>query len=123
MNFSFANDAKIAEQLGPADVALHPDDAAALGLKEDDHARLSNETGELVLRVRISDEIRSGVALSHKGRWPRRERNGLNVNILNPGGKTDMGESTCVHGIEVAISPLAEHEVGHQTSREDRHRR
>jgi anaerobic selenocysteine-containing dehydrogenase len=106
MNDSFGNDKRINEQLGVGDVALHPDDAAALGLKDGIEAKLSNETGELVLRVRLSDEIRPGVALAHKGRWPKRERNRANVNVLNPGTKTDMGESTAVHGVEVTVTPL-----------------
>ena len=106
LNDSFANDARVTKQLGPAAVALHPDDAAVLGLKEGDEARLSNETGELVLQVRISDEIRSGVALAYKGRWPKREPNQVNVNILNPGKKTDMGESSAVHGVEVTVTAM-----------------
>ena len=28
------------------------------------------------------------------------------MNVLNPGRKTDMGESTCVHSVEVALTPL-----------------
>ena len=47
-----------------------------------------------------------GVALSHKGRWPKREDARANVNVLNPGEKADMGESTAVHGIEVTVSAL-----------------
>jgi anaerobic selenocysteine-containing dehydrogenase len=105
MNASFANDAKVSEKLDLAEVALHPVDAAALGLREHDEARLANETGELVLRVRLSEEILPGVALAHKGRWPKRERGRANVNVLNPGNKTDMGESTAVHGIEVTVTP------------------
>ncbi len=46
------------------------------------------------------------MALSHKGRWPKRERNRANVNILNPGIKADMGESTAVHGVEVTVEPV-----------------
>ena len=106
MNDSFANEARIAEEMGDASVALHPDDAAALGLTEGDDARLSNDTGEIVLKVRLSDDIRPGVALSHKGRWPKREANRANVNFLNPGHKTDMGESSSVHGIEVTVTPV-----------------
>ena len=46
-----------------------------------------------------------GVALSPKGRWPKREATSANVNVLNPGTKTDMGESTRrVHGVEVRVS-------------------
>ena len=29
-----------------------------------------------------------------------------NINRLNPGRKTDMGESSAVHGVEVEILPL-----------------
>jgi hypothetical protein len=47
------------------------------------------------------------VALSHKGRWPKREPARANVNMLNPGQKSDMGENTCVHGVEVMVRPLA----------------
>ena len=78
-------------------------DAAARGLNEGDEAKLTNDTGEIVLKVRLSDEIPVGVALAHKGRWPKRETNQANVNFLNPGKKTDMGESSSVHGVEVFI--------------------
>lgn len=106
MNFSFANEARIDKRLGPADVALNPADAAAHGVPDGSLVRIWNETGEIVMSARLSDEIRPGVALSHKGRWPRREPGRANVNVLNPGTKTDMGESTCVHGIEVSIAPV-----------------
>jgi hypothetical protein len=29
---------------------------------------------------------------------------GANVNVLNPGEKSDMGESTAVHSVEVTVS-------------------
>ena len=104
MNNSYANDAKVTEQLGAATVALHPADADERGLKAGDTVTLSNETGSLALALEISDIIPRGVALSHKGRWPKREGPRANVNVLNPGIKTDMGESTSVHGIEVTVS-------------------
>ena len=76
MNDSFANVAKLAKRAGPPTVALHPADAAARGLQVDDEVMLSNETGSLKLRVRLSDDVPPGVALSHKGRWPRQEAGG-----------------------------------------------
>ncbi|MEE8273512.1 MAG: molybdopterin-dependent oxidoreductase [Alphaproteobacteria bacterium] len=105
MNDSYANDARIAERLGAATVALHPDDAAARGLAEGDAVRLANATGSIALAVTVSDAVPRGVALSHKGRWPGREGGRANVNVLTPGVKTDMGASTCVHGVEVDVTP------------------
>ncbi len=104
MNDSYGNDDKILEQLGPATVALHPDDAAERGLAAGDAVRLSNEIGALALTLEVSDIVPRGVALSHKGRWPKHEGAGINVNALNPGIKTDMGESTSVHAVEVEVS-------------------
>jgi anaerobic selenocysteine-containing dehydrogenase len=104
---SFANVDKIATRLGPAVIALHPADAAERGLAQDDDALVTNETGSLPLRVTLSEALPRGVALSHKGRWPKREPAQANVNVLNPGQKSDMGENTCVHGVEVLVTRLS----------------
>jgi anaerobic selenocysteine-containing dehydrogenase len=104
LNDSFANDAKIARRIGPATVALHPDDAAERGLVEGAHAVVANDTGSLELTVTISDALPRGVAYTPKGRWPKREPGHANVNVLNPGERADMGESTAVHGVEVTVA-------------------
>jgi anaerobic selenocysteine-containing dehydrogenase len=104
MNDSYANDAKIAKQLGAATVTLNPKDAATRGLKSGDRVRLKNATGSLDLTLAVDDVVPPGAALSHKGRWPKLEgAPRANVNVLNPGTKSDMGESTSVHGVEVTI--------------------
>jgi anaerobic selenocysteine-containing dehydrogenase len=105
---SFANVGKIAARLGPGTIALHPADADERGLAEGDAILVANETGSLSLRLTLSEVLPRGVALSHKGRWPKREAARANVNVLNPGHKTDMGESTCVHGVEILVTPLAQ---------------
>ena len=105
---SFANVKKIAARLGPATIALHPADAAERGLAEGDEALVANETGSLPLRVTLSETLLRGVAWSHKGRWLKQEAARANVNVLNPGHKADMGENTCVHGVEVVVTPLTQ---------------
>ena len=105
MNASFANVDKIATRLGPATITLHPADAAERGLAEGDDVLVANATGSLPLRVTLSGALPRGVALSHKGHWPKREPARANVNVLNPGHKADMGENTCVHGVEVTVIP------------------
>jgi anaerobic selenocysteine-containing dehydrogenase len=68
---------------------------------------VENETGRLVMRVTLTEAVPRGVALSHKGRWPKQEAAKRNVNVLNPGRKSDMGESTSVHSVEVTVGPLS----------------
>jgi anaerobic selenocysteine-containing dehydrogenase len=104
LNDSFANVAKLAKRAGAPTVALHPADAAARGLTAEDEVLVSNETGSLRLLLTLSEDLPPGVALSHKGRWPKQEEAGANVNTLNPGRKADMGENSCVHSVEVAVT-------------------
>jgi anaerobic selenocysteine-containing dehydrogenase len=107
LNDSFANDRKIGKRIGAAEVAVHPDDAAARGLQPGDNVELRNDTGRLRARLVVSADVLPGVALSHKGRWPKLEHGGANVNFLNAGEKADMGESTAVHGVEVELKAIA----------------
>lgn len=106
LNDSFSNVAKIAAHTGPPAIAIHPDDAAGRGLAEGDQVLVANETGRLVMRVTLTETVPRGVALSHKGRWPKQEAGHRNVNVLNPGRKSDMGESTAVHSVEVTVGPV-----------------
>jgi anaerobic selenocysteine-containing dehydrogenase len=104
MNDSYGNDANVLRKLGPACIQLNPDDAKALALKEGEAAIVSSQTGQIELRVRCSDSVPRGVALAHKGRWPRLEAGTSNVNVLNAGERSDMGESSSVHGTLVRIA-------------------
>jgi anaerobic selenocysteine-containing dehydrogenase len=106
LNDSFSNVAKIAAHTGSPAIAMHPDDAAGRGLAEGDQVLVANETGRLVMRVTLTETVPRGVALSHKGRWPKQEAGHRNVNVLNPGRKSDMGESTAVHSVEVTVGPV-----------------
>jgi anaerobic selenocysteine-containing dehydrogenase len=105
MNSTFGNDRKLRHRIGEASVALHPREAAGRGLRHGDPVTLSNATGALRLIVEISDAVPPGVAYAPKCRWPSHESAGANINALNPGDKTDMGESSAVHGVLVELAP------------------
>jgi anaerobic selenocysteine-containing dehydrogenase len=108
MNDSFTNDPKITRRIGAATIGLHPLDAAERGLAEGDLAAVTNDTGRLELRVALTDDLPRGVAFSQKGRWPKHEPGGANVNALNPGEHADMGRSTAVHSVEVTVTSARE---------------
>lgn len=107
MNSSYGNVAKVRAQAGPADVCLHPKEARRRGLGAGDPVLLKNEAGELRLQVSLSDRVPPGVALVHKGRWPKLDPGGANVNVLNGGERADMAESSSVHSVEADLVPLA----------------
>jgi anaerobic selenocysteine-containing dehydrogenase len=106
MNSSFGNDSRILKKLGPALVAIHPETADAFNIRDGDQVRLSNELGELDLTAKLSDAITPGALLSYKSRWLKTEPAPHNVNVLQAPTKTDMGESSSVHGTEVTIARI-----------------
>jgi anaerobic selenocysteine-containing dehydrogenase len=107
MNSSYGNDANIRKRLGPPTVTLHPDEARIRGVAEGDQVVLANETGRLPLTVAISDTMQPGMGLVHKGRWPGASAGDGNVNALVAGRKSDIAESTTVHGTEADVLPQA----------------
>jgi anaerobic selenocysteine-containing dehydrogenase len=104
MNSSYHLESHIGRQMGPQRAFLNPTEAAARGLKEGDPIRLQNATGSLDVVTAIDSGVPPLTILLHKGRWPKLEPSGHNVNVLNPGAKTDLGESSCVHAIEVTVT-------------------
>ena len=106
MNSSYANDTKIRRRLGAQSILLNPLDADALGVSNGDKVLLRNDTGQLEVVADLSPDTLPGVGIVWKGNWPKFEGQRGNINRLNPGDKTDMGESSCVHGIEAEIIRL-----------------
>ena len=103
LNSIYGNASKKDKKQGCATVMMNPVDAIKRNLTDGDTVSMSNDTGEIELLLSVSPEVLPGTAISHKGRWPKREGTNSNVNILNPGRKADMGASSAVHGIEVVI--------------------
>ena len=106
MNSSFGNIEKVMRRLGPATIGIHPEDAAAQNLQEGQQVTVESEAGRIELEVRFSTDVLRRVVVTHKGRWLKQESSRSNINVLNPGQKTDMGESSSVHGIEVHLEPV-----------------
>ncbi|MGP0091707.1 MAG: molybdopterin-dependent oxidoreductase [Xanthobacteraceae bacterium] len=105
MNSSYGSEARIQQRLGPQTGFINPSSAHAAGLSEGDEVILHNETGELPMRIGFDAGVPAATILLHKGRWPKHEAAKANVNVLNPGRKTDLAESSSVHGIDVQIRP------------------
>jgi anaerobic selenocysteine-containing dehydrogenase len=103
LNDSYGNDPVARSHAGAQVVTLNPADAATRGLRDGDMALLRSEAGELLAPVSTSADVPVSVALVYKGYWPKLQHGGANVNILNPGHKSDMAESSAVHGIEVTV--------------------
>jgi formylmethanofuran dehydrogenase subunit D len=86
----------------PADIILHPEDAAANGIVHGQPVRVQTSRGEIVLTANVSDCIRKGVASIPHGH----ER--ANVNCLTSVEHVDgMTGMVLYTGIPITVGPVA----------------
>lgn len=104
MNSIYGNDEVVRKRVGEPSVILSASETSRRGLAEGDDIVLRNDAGSLQLKVRVSSEVQDGVALVYKGSWPRFSGEHANVNVLNGGLRSDIAESTAVHGVYAAMS-------------------
>jgi anaerobic selenocysteine-containing dehydrogenase len=107
-----ASDRTISSTLGElprSDVRLtmHPDDAAARGLDDNDLVRVFNELGEVHCSVSVNPSIRTGTVSFPKGLWRRSTRNGATATALAPDTLTDLGGGACFNDARVQVASLA----------------
>ncbi len=107
LNDSHANDPLIARRSGPATVTIHPADAHELGIEDKQPVRLSNESGEIELQAQVEQLAPRGVLISHKGRWPKLEPGGHNINVLHEPQSSDIEGCTAVHAVQVTVESVA----------------
>ncbi len=107
-----ASDRTISSTLGElprADVKLlmHPEDAAARGLEENDLVRVFNDLGEVHCTLTVAPSIRPGTVSLPKGIWRRNTRNSTTGTALVPDTLTDLGGGACFNDARVQVGSLA----------------
>lgn len=84
-------------------VELHPDDAAARGLRGGQEVRVHNRLGEVRVPLRLNPELRAGVALIPKGTWRRHSRNGQCGTALVPDFVSPLSGGACYNDARVEV--------------------
>jgi anaerobic selenocysteine-containing dehydrogenase len=103
-----ASDRTISSTLGelprpPVVLDMHPDDAAARGLEDEDEVRMFNDQGEVRLPVRVTPLVRRGTVSMPKGVWRRSIANGFTSNALVPDRLADLGGGACFNDARVQV--------------------
>jgi anaerobic selenocysteine-containing dehydrogenase len=83
---------------------MHPDDAAARGLKDGDEVRVFNALGEVRCPLQVGSWIRPGTVSLPKGLWRRHTANGYTTNALVPDSLTDLGGGACFNDARVQVA-------------------
>ncbi len=103
-----SNDRMISSTLGelvtrPAEVVLHPDDARARGIEDDEPVRVFNALGEVHCVASVSPIVPPGTVSLTKGLWSRHTANGSTSNALSPDTLTDIGAGACFNDARVQV--------------------
>src|SRR5471032_254197 len=86
---------------------MHPDDARARGLEENDVVRIFNDLGEVHCPLTVAPSIRPGTISLPKGIWRRSTRNNATGTALVPDTLTDIGAGACFNDARVQVASLA----------------
>lgn len=102
---AFSANAFLREREGAPCCVLHPADAERRGLKAGDRVRVFNDRGEVGLVLRVSDEIREGIALV-PGQRPEAESVNGTVNNLCSDRLTDIGGGATYQSTYLEVEAL-----------------
>ena len=106
LNSSFANLPKQLRQERRPFVEIHPEDAAARGIREGERVRAYNDRGACELRAVVTTRARRGVVVSPSVWWNKLSPGGVNVNQLTSQTLTDMGGGATFYDALVELERL-----------------
>jgi anaerobic selenocysteine-containing dehydrogenase len=86
---------------------MHPADAQARGLAENDLVRVFNELGEVHCPLTVAPSICPGSVSLPKGIWRRSTRNNATGTALVPDTLTDLAGGACFNDARVQVASLA----------------
>jgi len=90
LNSTFANVARFREFEREPHLDLHPQDAAARGIRDGDSVRVFNDRGSYTLRARINGKPRPGVVVAPSVWWKKYSPDGRNANNLTSQRVADL---------------------------------
>ena len=88
---------------------MHPSDAAARNLAQDDPVRVFNDLGEVHVPLGINADMQPGTVSLPKGLWRKSTYNGATANALAPDSLTDIGGGACFNDARVQVALLGRH--------------
>src|SRR3954465_10037265 len=103
LNSSFANLARFREFGREPHLDMHPDDAAARGIRDGDRVRVYNARGSYTLRARINGKPRRGVVVAPSVWWKKYARDGGNANNVTSQRTTDLGGGATFYDCRVQV--------------------
>jgi anaerobic selenocysteine-containing dehydrogenase len=103
LNSTFANLARFREFEREPHLDLHPQDAAARGIRDGDRVRVFNARGEYLLRARVNGKPRRGVVVAPSVWWKKHAPDRRNANNLTSQRVADLGGGATFYDCRVEV--------------------
>ncbi len=107
LNSSFANLARFREYEREPHLDMHPEDAAARGIRHGDLVRVFNARGSYTLRARVNGKPRPGVVVAPSVWWKKHAPDGRNANNVTSQRTSDLGGGATFYDCRVQVERVA----------------
>ncbi|MGN6305670.1 MAG: molybdopterin-containing oxidoreductase family protein [Mesorhizobium sp.] len=108
LNSSFTETPVSKEKEVRPSLLIHPEDAAALGVAEEDRVEIGNMRGEVVLHAKLFDGLKRGVVIA-EGVWPNSaHERGEGINVLTGADAPAPYSGAAVHDSKVWVRRAAD---------------
>jgi anaerobic selenocysteine-containing dehydrogenase len=108
LNSTFANIARFREFEQEPHLDMHPQDAAARGIRDGDRVRVFNERGEYRLRARVNAKPRAGVVVAPSVWWKKHSPDRRNANNVTSQRVADLGGGSTFYDCRVQVERVDE---------------
>ena len=103
LNSSFVNVQSLRNAEGEPHLDIHPADAAARSIAQDDLVRIFNERGAFTAKARLTDKARQGLVVGLSIWWKKLAVDGKNANEVTSQRLTDMGRGPTFYDLLVQV--------------------
>jgi anaerobic selenocysteine-containing dehydrogenase len=106
LNSSFVNVEPLRRGAGRPECIVHPDDAAARGIRTEDEVEIRNDRGAFRARARLDEGIKRGVIWAPSIWWTKLAPDGRNANHTTSQRETDFGGGATFYDNQVELSRI-----------------
>lgn len=105
LNSTFSAQPTFVRREGEPFLTIHPDDAAARGIRDGATVRTFNDRGSFLAKAHVSDAARCGVVVGLSVWWSKMCPGGRNANAVTSQALTDLGAGATFYDVLVDVSP------------------
>lgn len=106
LNSSFVNIQSLRTTEAEPHLDIHPFDAAARGIVQQDMVRIFNARGSFVAKARVTDNARIGLVVGLSIWWKKMASDGKNANEVTSQQLTDMGRAPTFYDVLVQVEKI-----------------